>query len=342
VHRSLVYALCWPRLSRSIAALLSFTALASVTPFSAATISASASSFSTVFDSTVNPTAARSMTDAKASPTAAERQPVLFLSHGGGPSFFLDVPPGSPMYDMSKNSASATWMKNLTQSQQLKPRALLVFSAHWESDRSETVLINRAPKHSLYYDYGGFPEFTYHFKWSPPGDPALAEKVAGLLQTAGFKTAFEDQRGLDHGVFVPLMLAYPKADIPIVQVSLLSKLDPEGHLRLGHAVAALREEGVLIVTSGFTTHSFHSTPEQNLAFANWLAEVVAEPSPQKRWDRLKAVSSAPYYRQVHPRSEHLLPVHIAAGTGGDDAGSVIARFDMDKGAMGCLHCYRFG
>jgi len=196
-----------------------------------------------------------------------------------------------------------------------RPRALLVVSAHWE-EAEFTVNTGAAP--GMLYDYGGFPPEAYQLSWPAPGAPDVAIEVRDLLADAGMDSAADDQRGLDHGTYIPLMLAWPHADIPVVQVSLKSGLDPEAHLALGRALAPLRDSGVYLIGSGNSFHNmrafFGNDPRAVAAserFDAWLAEAVV--SPETREERLARWSEAPAARFCHPREEHLIPLMVAAG-----------------------------
>ena len=171
--------------------------------------------------------------------TDMTRMPTLFIPHGGGPCFFMEWDPPDT-WDRHRS-----FLETLPASLPEKPKALLVISGHWEA-REFTVQSNPAPP--LLFDYNGFPQHTYELTWPAPGDPALATRVGELLQGAGFETGTDTARGFDHGVFVPLKLVFPEADIPTVQLSLRSDLDPDAHLAVGRALAPLRDEGVLTTT----------------------------------------------------------------------------------------------
>jgi aromatic ring-opening dioxygenase catalytic subunit (LigB family) len=178
----------------------------------------------------------------------------------------------------------------------------------------------RAP---LLFDYYGFPPESYRLTWPAPGDPGLAARVRSLLAAAGFASAEDAERGFDHGTFVPLKLVYPDADIPTVQLSLQSDLDPALHLAMGRALAPLRDEGVLIVGSGMSYHNMRGFGGAGRAAAEtfdaWLrTAALAEPAERAR--QLTAWATAPAARQAHPREEHLLPLMVIAGAAGDDAG----------------------
>lgn len=170
--------------------------------------------------------------------TREERQPALFLPHGGGPCFFMDWA-GWDKMEAHLQSVATTLPR--------KPSAILVVSGHWET-RVPTV--TTAEKHSLLYDYYGFPDHTYHLKYPAPGSPVLAARVRSLLTQADIPSAEDDSRGLDHGVFIPFMLAFPEADIPIVELSLREDMNAAEELRVGRALAPLRDENILIVATG--------------------------------------------------------------------------------------------
>jgi aromatic ring-opening dioxygenase catalytic subunit (LigB family) len=241
------------------------------------------------------------------------RFPTLFIPHGGGPCFFMDPPPGHPQLW----NKMAAYLRAIDSSLGARPKAVLVVSGHWET---EVPTVNNSPKHSLLFDYYGFPEHTYRLTWPAPGSPALAARVRELLKTAGFKSGEDDQRGLDHGVFVPFKLIYPNADVPTVQLSLQSNVDPAQHLAIGRALAALREEDVLIVGSGMSYHNLRNffvddprvvKPAED--FDQWLNEAVTSTYTKDRDAKLAKWLDAPGALACHPTPEHLLPLMVAAG-----------------------------
>ena len=250
--------------------------------------------------------------------------PTLFISHGGGPCFALEARDRSDFVaEIDKNSRAAQWFRALVPSLALPapPRALLVVSAHWE-ERAPTVMTAARPP--MLYDYGGFPEFTYKLKWSAPGSPDLAARVRALLGAAGVASAEDATRGFDHGVFVPLMLSFPRADLPCVQLSLAASLDPALHLRIGAALAPLRREGVLIIGSGFLTHNmrgfgapFTKPYPWAVDFERLVDSALLEGEPSTRAARVAALEAAnpKLFRQAHPREEHFLPIVVAAAAG---------------------------
>lgn len=246
--------------------------------------------------------------------------PTLFIPHGAGPCFFMEWTRGpADTWDRT-----AAWLRGLVADLPERPKAILVVSGHWEAPQ---FTVGSAPKPPMLFDYYGFPEETYRLRFDAPGSPALAKRVRELLGEAGFPTSEDAERGYDHGVFVPLKLAVPDADIPVVQLSLRSDLDPQAHLTAGRALAPLRDEGVLIVGSGMSWHNMRGfTPAftaRSQAFDAWLGEAMADPARReaaiRHWDR------APYARDAHPREEHLAPLFVAAGAAPGEPGRVAFR-----------------
>jgi len=195
------------------------------------------------------------------------------------------------------------------------PRAILVISGHWEEP---AFTFTGAAEHpGLIFDYYGFPPETYQLTWPAPGAPWLAERGAALLTEAGLPTAVDPARGFDHGVFVPLKVAFPEAEVPVVQMSLHASLDPALHLAAGRALAPLREEGVLVLGSGMSFHNLRAMGDPRVAepsseFDRWLATAAAA-EPEQRTALLAHWAQAPFARLCHPREEHLLPLMVAAG-----------------------------
>jgi len=223
-----------------------------------------------------------------------------------------------------------------------RPSAIVVVSAHWEAARP-TITSGAAP--GLIYDYGGFPEESYRLQYPAPGTPELAARIAELLTTAGFEPRLDPNRGFDHGVFIPLLLMYPDASIPVIQLSLLSSLDPAAHIAMGAALTSLAGAGVLILGSGFTFHNMSAfdpgNPEpgrdpQNEAFENWLVDTCTSPdlTADERMQRLIGWADAPGARWCHPREEHLLPLHVCYGAGGGLATRVFDDLVLGKRASG--------
>jgi aromatic ring-opening dioxygenase catalytic subunit (LigB family) len=249
---------------------------------------------------------------------ASPRMPVVFLPHGGGPWPFVDVGFGS----REELDALAGYLRSLHDLPPVRPRAVLVISAHWE-EAVPTVMTAEHPP--MLYDYYNFPPAAYEIQWPAPGDPALAARVRELLGNAGFATAANPERGFDHGTFVPLKVAYPDADVPIVQLSLVRGLDPAQHLAIGRALAPLRDEGVFIIGSGMTYHNLRAfSPAArpvSVAFDGWLQRAATLEAPERDAELVRW-ADAPSARQAHPREEHLIPLMVAAGAAGADRGKV--------------------
>lgn len=269
----------------------------------------------------------------------AKKQPSIFLPHGGGPCFFMDWSWGPD--DTWKPTEE--FLQSLPSLLPESPRALLVVSAHWEEP---AFTVGSNPRPELIYDYYGFPEHTYKLSWPAPGAPELAAEVAAALNEAGLPTAIDSTRGLDHGVFVPLKVAFPEAQIPVVPLSLKverdGSFDPALHLAAGRALRQLRERGVLVVGSGMSFHNLRAylraaTVEPARSFDAWL-EASAEAVEKERDARLSQWPQAPFARFAHPREEHLLPLMVAAGAGSDAAGR---RIFADEPMGAALSAYRF-
>ena len=235
---------------------------------------------------------------------------VLFVSHGGGPMPLLGDPGHQDMVDRLTELAAGL----------CKPSAILVISAHWE-EAIPTITSGTTP--SLIYDYYGFPSEAYKIEYPCPGEPVLAQQVAQALDQAGIQARLDDQRGLDHGAFVPLKLMYPEANIPCIQLSLVNTLDASTHLAIGRALQALDYDNLLVLGSGFSFHNMRAffaaqTPEiqaRNLAFEDWLEQTCGDSSlsEPERAKRLADWEQAPHARFCHPREEHLLPLHVCYG-----------------------------
>jgi 4,5-DOPA dioxygenase extradiol len=202
-----------------------------------------------------------------------------------------------------------------------RPRAILVASAHWGT---AAPAVNAVAANRTIHDFGGFPRELYSLQYAAPGDPALAEEVADRIGAAGLPVSLDRARGLDHGAWVPLMLAWPDAAIPVLQVSIQPHLGPAHHLELGRALAGLRERDILVIGSGAFTHDLRrfrgqalQTPETGdvTAFADWMDTALAE---GRRCDLLTYRHKAPYAEAEHPTEEHLLPLFVAMGAGGSD------------------------
>ncbi|MEQ1781084.1 MAG: class III extradiol ring-cleavage dioxygenase [Hyphomonadaceae bacterium] len=235
--------------------------------------------------------------------------PAIFVSHG------------SPMLALEQADAR-DFMQRLPDLLPERPRAILMISAHWERLRPA---VNAPERHETIHDFGGFPAALFAIQYPAPPSAELAARVAELLSAGGLPTDIDTRRGLDHGAWVPLYVAWPDADIPVVQLSVQTRLGPEHHYRLGQLLAPLRAEGILIIGSGSFTHDLSSfrvsggridAPEQDWvhAFAEWMVSALKERRTQ---DLLDYRSLAPEAAHNHPTEEHLLPLYVALGAGED-------------------------
>jgi aromatic ring-opening dioxygenase catalytic subunit (LigB family) len=267
-----------------------------------------------------------------------KRLPTLMIAHGGGPCFFMA--PHDPQPPSIWDGLCAH-LRGLDEAIGERPRAVLVISAHWETD---IPTVHEAEAHSLLFDYYNFPAHTYRLTYPARGAPEIAARTRHLLEAAGIPAAREVARGLDHGVFIPFKLIYPDADAPIVQLSLQADLSPARHVEIGRALTPLRDEGVLIVGSGMTFHNLREGPSPRAAaaaeaFDDWLLDTLTLGS-DAREAGLAAWSQAPGGRISHPREEHLLPLMVAAGAAGRDPARRI--YSEKLGGRMALSGYRFG
>ena len=262
--------------------------------------------------------------------------PTWFIPHGGGPCFFMDWNPPHAWDRM------ADFLKGLAATLPARPRAIVVVSAHW---LESAFSVSSGAHPDLIYDYHGFPPHTYALEYPAPGDPALAARVAGLLAAAGLPAQQNASRGFDHGVFIPMLLMFPAADIPVVQLSLSTTLDPALHLAAGQALQALRQEGVLIVGSGMSYHNMRgygdprSGPISDV-FDAWLTGAVQAAAPERQ-QSLIDWAQAPSARLCHPprAEEHLLPLMVVAGAASQDPGRKVF---SDRVMETTLSAFEFG
>jgi 4,5-DOPA dioxygenase extradiol len=253
--------------------------------------------------------------------------PSLYISHG------------SPMLALEPGASGPALVR--LAAQMPKPRAIVIVSAHWESNE---LLVGGNPQPDTWHDFGGFPKALFEVQYPAPGDPQLAAEVVELLKAAELPARIDAKRPFDHGVWVPLSLMYPQANIPIVQVSLPSRMGPVLQTRVGQALNRLREEEVLIIGSGSITHNlreldWHAGPESvepwALAFRDWMVEKLAANDEEALHDYRR---QAPNAVRNHPTDEHLLPLYFARGAGGAFS---IAHQGFTMGALG-MDIYRFG
>lgn len=261
----------------------------------------------------------------------AARQPSFFVPHGGGPCFFMPDPAGNW-------TGMEAFLRSMPDQLPEPPSAILVISAHWETDGFRLTSGTKLP---LIYDYYGFPPETYELEYAPPGDPGLAARAAELLRAAGLPVELVPDRGFDHGVFVPMKVAFPDAAIPVVEMSVDRSFDPSLHLAAGRALASLRDEGVLIVGSGMSFHDLKAFGDKRATAASqqfdaWLTETLTKPG-RTRIERLKQWTDAPSARAAHPRPEHLIPLMVAAGAAGEPGEKIYGETVLETAISG----YRF-
>lgn len=266
----------------------------------------------------------------------SNRMPTWYIPHGGGPCFFMDW---NPPHEWDR---MATFLRSLSSTLPKKPKAIVMISAHW---LEETITVTGSSNPELIYDYYGFPAHTYELKYPAKSDPDLAQKIVQLLEVANIPAKIDPVRGFDHGMFIPMMLMFPDADIPTVQVSLNSNLDPQTQMNLGQALEKLRDQGILIIGSGMSFHnmraygnpSFRSVSDE---FDDWLTKTV-ESEPEERHQALIEWANAPSARQSHPlrQEEHLLPLMVASGAASNDMGRKVF---SDRVLETTISAYVFG
>ena len=250
-------------------------------------------------------------------PTKLSRMPTWFIPHGGGPCFFMDWNPPDAWHKMGN------FLKKLASTLPSKPHAIVLISAHW---LEPIVSVTGGKNPDLIYDYDGFPAHTYELKYPASGDPELAKQIVNVLEDANIPAKVDAYRGFDHGMFIPMMLLFPDANIPVVQLSLNSNLDPQTQLELGQALEKLRDDGILIIGSGMSFHNMRGYGDPRFGkvsdeFDQWLTHAM-ESDPTQRYESLLKWESAPSARLCHPprQEEHLLPLMVAAGAASSDKG----------------------
>lgn len=258
---------------------------------------------------------------------------VLFLSHGGGPMPLLGDKGHDDMLACLQGFATDI----------PKPSAILLVSAHWEADKPR-ITYNAAPE--LIYDYYGFPEEAYEVSYPAKGEPELAETLYGVLERQGIDAVLDKQRGFDHGLFVPLKIMYPEADIPCIQLSLVNHLAPQFHIDLGEALSLLEYDNLLIIGSGFSFHNlkaFFAPPTSeseamNNAFEDWLIDTCSSTciDEAERTQRLLSWEQAPFANYCHPREEHLIPLHVCYGAAKRPCSQVFEQYILNKKASAYL------
>lgn len=230
--------------------------------------------------------------------------PTIFVSHGAPTLLGEDVPARDFLAGLGRGLP--------------RPNAILVVSAHWETPAPRVTTASRP---ETIHDFYGFPEDLYRLQYPAPGATETALRAVALLAAAGFAAAADPERGLDHGAWVPLRLAYPEADIPVTQLSIQPAEGPLHHVAMGRALAPLRAENILILASGGATHNLRELawnspdepPAWARAFDEWLAATLAAGDEAGLIDYR---ARAPQAVRAHPRDEHLLPLLVAFGAGG--------------------------
>jgi 4,5-DOPA dioxygenase extradiol len=234
--------------------------------------------------------------------------PSLFLSHGAPTLPLTDTPARAYLSELGGMLA--------------RPKAILVISAHWET---AIPTVSAVERNDTIHDFGGFPRALYELQYPAAGSPQVAARVSGLLRASGFDCKIDRRRGLDHGAWVPLLLMYPQADIPVLQLSIQPHLGTRHHLAVGRALAPLRSEGVLIIGSGSMTHDLSEfrghgpndpAPDWVNGFANWFHSSLTSGATD---DLLDYRRKAPFAIKNHPTEEHLLPLYAALGAAGAQA-----------------------
>ena len=301
------------------------------------------------------PAATPAVADASA-PTASgvvapasgrSRYPTFFLTHGGGPSYFMTVPPSHPFYSISAESPNAQWLRDFTKTYGLDgakaPKAIVVVSAHWVTRGKKVRISNQAQHKKLQYDYGGFPAHTYKLEFNPRGSPELSARIASLLTAAHIPSELDSRWDFDHGVFIPAKMIWPGAEVPVVELSIDASYDPAWHLAVGKALRSLKDEGVLLIGSGSSTHNFHPNARDNQAFMAGLQAAVEDEklSADERDKRLvldwESLSSA---RKAHPEEDHLVPLFVVVGAAGpEQKGKIVGK--VEPAGSWCMASVKF-
>ncbi len=266
-----------------------------------------------------------------------QRFPSLYIPHGAGPCFFMAWTMGAAdTWDKTE-----TWLKNVHHTLPQQPAAIVIFSAHWEAD---IIQINSHPNPDLIFDYYGFPDHTYELTYPAPGSPKLAKRIQTLFAAASISSELDPNHGFDHGTFIPLKVMFPEANIPVVQVSLHTSLDPDFHQQMGAALQSLRDDNILIIGSGISFHNMQilmrgaDPKDHSVHFDNWLTDACTA-NPSARKERLAHWQAAPSANICHPREEHLIPLMVTEGAAGNDIGQNVF---TDK-VMGVnVSAYQFG
>ncbi|KAK9768250.1 hypothetical protein K7432_001272 [Basidiobolus ranarum] len=256
----------------------------------------------------------RTMTTTGLNTVEKKRLPVVYISHGGPNLVFEDT---KPSRDLEKLG---------TKLSKLQPKAVVIFSAHWETYNH--ISVQNSPINSLVYDFYGFPKHYYQVTYDSKGDSKISQRVEELLKKGGIEVTEEKKRGLDHGVWVPFTKMFPNPTFPIIQVSLKAKGSMEEHVKVGQALASLRDEGVLLIGSGSAVHNLRdlgryigsNSPHFVVQFDKDLEDMCCNLQGAKREKALCSLNIHPILRDAHPSIEHLIPIHVVAGAAGEDKG----------------------
>lgn len=261
--------------------------------------------------------------------------PTYFISHGGGPWPWLKKE--MPFYDRLESS-----LQNIPKEIGVTPKAILVISGHWET--SEFAVMAH-PQPPMVYDYYGFPEHTYHIQYRSSGAPEIAKRVQALLKDSGIPVHLDSERGYDHGTFTPLAAMYPEANVPVLQLSIRSDYDPRAHIKVGQALAPLRQEGILIVASGLSYHNLRNfgprAKDTSHTFDQWLTHTVVDLDPKSRIENLLKWEQAPAARLAHPQEDHLIPLMVAVGAAENEKAEIAYHEDDFMGGI-AVTSFRFG
>ena len=242
--------------------------------------------------------------------------PTYFLSHGGGPWSFVEEPRRANYVNLER------FLIELRPELRSPVRTVLIISGHWEE---RGFAISSSAKPGMVFDYSGFPEYLYHISYAAPGSPEIAERVRDLLAAGGVPARLDSERGYDHGTFSLMKVLAPGENVPIVQLSLDVGMDPALHLQVGRLLAPLRQEGVVIIGSGFSYHNFRGARPGVVSqqFDAWLQHVLVQAKPAERTKQLIRWEDAPCARDAHAREDHLIPLMVAVGAAEEEPGACV-------------------
>jgi 4,5-DOPA dioxygenase extradiol len=259
------------------------------------------------------------------------RLPALYVSHG------------SPNLALTPQTAAYRFLSEVG-GRLPRPKAILMVSAHWTT---RIPVIGTARKPPMIYDFGGFARALYQMTYPAPGEPSVARRAGELIAAAGMPVAEDDARGYDHGVWVPLQIMYPDADVPVAQVSMQPLADARHHHALGRALAPLRDEGVLIVASGSMTHNLRAIERDGIdnppppwvtGFVDWMHDKL---TAGEREAVLDAIEIAPGATANHPYDDHLLPLFVAMGAANENEPIKRLHNSYEYGVL-AMDTYQFG